>query len=340
MKQIYTLLFGLMAISAAAQQPAWLGTDVGDGIVYTEYQMFDHGVVSSYRVMAQNTVADTSLEWNFITAAGDYSINWRPYNVGEVYSGYNMIIDPSIETASARYNSGFGGQPCSLAGVQAGYYYTFVIENNELADNRMCINETDFDPVAMDTVYHSPELPTATDMVTFTVELDGSMMPSVGEHVFIRYSIDGFATSEFAEITNFSNGVGTVTVPAFAADTTVSYYALSTAVATPDPATIDFFTLYFGNNVNQNYSFTVQAITSIEEKENAISIIAQPGQVKVSGISNQAKIVILDIEGKVVLSDRINGASGVVSTTGLSAGAYFVSVVEGDSRITEKVIIK
>ncbi|MFT5279762.1 MAG: hypothetical protein ACI9P8_001401, partial [Bacteroidia bacterium] len=274
-------------------------------------------------------------EWNFITAAADYSINWRPYNTGEVYGPFNTIVDPTVDEASARYNTAFGGQPCAMTGIQAGFFYTFVIENNETADNRMCINETAFDPVMMDTIYHGPEIPTASDAVTFTVELDGSMMPSVGEHVFIRYSIDGFANSEFAEITNFSAGLGTVTVPAFESDTTVTYYALSTAEEVPDVATIDYYTLFFGNNVNQNYQFTVSSITSIQQEKSKTQVLVDSDQIRISGLERATKVLILDMNGKIVHQDVHQGYA-VISFTELSRGTYILNI---EGSINQKFII-
>lgn len=338
MKHIFTLAFIVASIGAFAQQPSYVGTDVADGVIYTEYALLDHGVVSSYRIMAQNTVSDTSLEWNFIAAAGDYSLNWRPYNTGEVYSGFNAIIDPATDPASARYNSGFGGQPCAVASVQAGMYYTFIVENNELADNRMNIVETDFDPVVMDTVYHSPEMPTSSEMVTFTVELDGSMMPSVGEHIFIRYSIDGFATSSFAEITNFAAGVGSVQVPAFAEDTTVTYYALSTNQAAPDAATIDFWTLYFGNNANQNYSFTVPIVTGIEENDDSELIISD-NRISISNGPSNGQLELFDITGKRVSTTSFN--SRMTMDIDLTSGLYVARILNGPELIsTRKFVLK
>jgi hypothetical protein len=325
MKHLFAVLIAFSSIASFAQQPSWLGTNVGDGIIYSEYQMFDHGVVSSFRTIAQNTVTDTSLEWNFITALGDYSINWRPYTTGQIYGPFNTIVDPSIDESSARYNTEFGGQPCAMANVQAGFYYTFVVQNNETSDNQMCINETAFDPVVMDTVYHGPVIPTENDMVTFTVELDGSLMPSVGEHIFIRYSIDGFANSQFAEITNFSDGIGTVTVPAFSPDTTVTYYALSTAATAPDAATIDYFTLYFGNNVNQNYEFTVSSITAIEKEQSELQVLFSTDHLQVTGIEKATSVLVLDINGKLVIQDVLTGNS-IIPFAGLSKAAYILKV--------------
>ncbi len=340
MKHLFTLCILAFSIAALAQQPAYVGTDIGDGITYSEYGLLDHGLVSSYRVMAQNTVADSSLEWNFMIGAGDYSTNWRPYSPGEVYTSFNMLVDPTIETASARYNTASGGQPCVLAGVQAGMYYTFIVENNEIEDNRMNIVETTFDPVVIDTVYHSPVPVTENDVVTITVELDGSMMPSVGEHVFIRYTFDGWQTSDFGEVTNFAGGVGTWTaggtVPA---DTTVEYYALSTTEAVPDDATIDYWTLFFGNNLNQNYSYVVQAITGIEEESNSPSLIITDNSLSINNGPANGQLELFDITGKKLSSLAFNGTAAM--ELDLTSGIYIARVLDGNELVsTKKFVLK
>ena len=43
--------------------------------------------------------------------------------------------------------------------MQAGYYYTAIVQNGGV-NNLMSIVETDFEPVAIDTIIVSPEIPT------------------------------------------------------------------------------------------------------------------------------------------------------------------------------------
>ena len=191
----------------------------------------------------------------------------------------------------------------------------------------------------MDTVFHTPENPTSSDMVTFTVDLDGSMTSSAGEHVFIRYSIDGFATSSFAEITNFTGGTGTVQVPSFAEDTTVTYYALSTNQSAPDAATIDFWTLYFGNNANQNYGFTVPVITGIEDDLQVAEMIVSDHRLMIENGPENGQIELFDITGKRLSSSAFNGR--MMMDLELTSGIYIARILSGNELVsTRKFVLK
>lgn len=329
MKKLYTLLFSIVAVSASAQMPTMFGTDAEDGQIYQEYTLIDHGAVSSVRFMAQNAIAEGDAEWNFFT--GNYDPTWRPYLADDTLSGYNAVIDPSVESASARFNSAAGlgtGQPGRMPAVQAGYYYTAIIQNGT-GDNFMSIVETDFAPVAIDTIIVSPENPTVQDDILITVQLDQAMMLSPGEHVFIRASVDGYATSFFFEITNFTNGVGTYTVPAgtVPAGTTVSHYGLVTNQSTPDATTIDYFTLFFENLGGTNYEFTVSGTTvGVEDAVLEYGITQANGQISVKNTADLKTIELISIDGKVVANTSVVGNSSTLNVANLRSGIYVLNL--------------
>jgi hypothetical protein len=203
----------------------------------------------------------------------------------------------------------------------------------------MNIIETDFDPVVMDTIFHSPENPTSSEMVTFTVVLDGALDISANEHVFIRYSIDGFATSSFAEIASFTAGLGTVTVPAFPEDSTITYYALSTDQAVPMHEDIDFWTLYFGNNANQNYSFTIPIVTGIDDDEFDADLIIGDSRLTINNGPVNGQIELYDITGKQLSSTSFNGKLSM--DLELTAGIYVARILDGNELVsTRKFVLK
>ena len=107
MKTLFTFCLGLLTASVMAQVPTNFGSDAEDGITYQNYNLIDHGAVSSVRFMAQNAITEGVAKWEFYT--GDYMDNWRPYTADDTLSSFDMMIDPSLETASARYNSNYGG---------------------------------------------------------------------------------------------------------------------------------------------------------------------------------------------------------------------------------------
>lgn len=326
MKKLSTLFFSLLTVAAVAQVPTNFGSNAEDGILYQTYNLIDHGTVSSVRFQAQNAIAEGDGTWEFYT--GDYMNNWRPYTADDTLSGFDAIIDPSAETASARYNSNYGGETGKLPAVQAGYYYTAIVQTGA-GDNFMSIIETDFSPVAIDTIIVSPENPTVQDNITITVQLDGAMMLSQGEHVFIRASADGYVSSFFFEITNFSNGVGTYTVPAgtIPAGTTINHYGLVTEESVPDAATIDYFTLFFANNGGNNFEFTVSAVTGIEDVEAEYGIIQSNKSIAVRNTDGIQTIELISIDGKLAANTAVTGGSTSISTEGLAKGVYVLNLI-------------
>ena len=328
----------LIATTGFAQVPTNLGTNAEDGILYQTYNLIDHGAVSSVRFQAQNAIAEGDGNWEFYT--GDYMNNWRPYAADDTLSGFNMMIDPSLETASARYNSNYGGATGKLPAIQAGYYYTAIVQTGT-GDNFMSIVETDFAPVAIDTIIVSPENPTVADNITITVELDGAMMLSPGEHVFIRASVDGYVNSFFFEITNFSNGVGTYTVPAgtVPAGTTVSHYGLVTNQAVPDAATIDYFTLFFENLGGANYEFTVSAVTGVEDVKAEYGIIQNNNTITVKNTNGVQAIELISIDGKRVASTSVVGGATSIQTENLPSGIYILNLIGRDDAQSVKLYV-
>lgn len=339
MKKLYTIFIGLMTVSAVAQVPTNFGSNAEDGIIYQTYNLIDHGVVSSVRFQAQNSIPEGQGTWEFYT--GNYNPVWRPYLPDDTLSGFDAIIDPSIETASARFNTNPpGGATGLLPAIQAGYYYTAIVQTGT-GDNFMSIVETDFAPVAIDTIIVSPENPTVADNITVTVELDGAMMLSPGEHVFIRASVDGYVNSFFFEITNFTNGVGTYTVPAgtILAGTTVSHYGLVTNQAFPDAATIDYFTLFFENLGGANYEFTVSAVTGVEDVKAEYGIIQNNNTITVKNTDGVQAIELISIDGKRVASTSVAGGATSIQTENLPSGIYILNLIGRDDAQSVKLYV-
>lgn len=338
MKTIYTLVLVLVAGTAFSQVPTNFGSNAEDGFTFVGYNLIDHGVVSSVRFMAQNSMTEGDATWEFY--AGDFLNNWRPYTPDDTLSGYNAIIDPAVETASARYNSNNGGSTGKLPAVQAGYYYTVIVQDGT-GDNLMSIIETDFSPVILDDVTHSPADPLETDGITITVDLNSSLVLSPGEHVFVRASVDGWATSSFTEVTNFSNGVGSIFIPGgtIPAGVTVDYYALVTAESAPVHETIDYFTLFFGNNGGTNYSFTVSSVIGIEDMITEYGITQSQKVITVNNTQDITTLELVSLDGKVVVTQQVNSATANLSTSELSKGVYILNLRGSINNSSTKLLV-
>lgn len=225
-------------------QPANLFANFG--VTWNDYTLSDRNSTLGITVQSLNAGTGACL---FNTAAGNYDPKW----CGST-SDYNRILNTKLDGAAFYYST--GGWDHDLAfPIQANYYYTFIISKSSSTNNDMSIIETSFNPVTITNVTQSPVTVNPTQPVNVTVTVSGPL--GSGEHVFVRYSDNSWVTSSFFEITSFVSNQGTVTIPGKTVGTVVSYYAFSTNQATPDGATVDYFTININNNSNLNYSYTV-----------------------------------------------------------------------------------
>lgn len=257
--------FVLQAVCFA--QPTVLGTQLVNG-GYATYNLTAVSGFKQVRILALNNGVASSLNWEFLrgsVGAEDYSVNWRPYTAGQTLPGYNTFIDPAAAAASARYNTGFGGQSGLLPAVTAGSYYTFNITNNAAANNNMSVLETTYNPETITSVTQSPA--TVGGAVSPTITITTSAAPQA--NVYVRYSTDNFVTSNLVQA-SFVGATGTAVIPAQAAGLTVRYYVYNSpetsAQITADVSSYgqiahDMATLNLNNNAGANYSYLVLPVT-------------------------------------------------------------------------------
>lgn len=249
-----------------AQVPTNLGTTIfSNSGAYTTYSLTQVGGFKQYRSTATNNGAASTRQWEFYsTTTANYYYNWRPYNAGLTLANFNQVIDPTTDAASARYNSNYGGATGLLPAVTSGRTYTFNIANstgnagtsgNSGYGNLMAVLETAYTPRTI-TAVSNPGGQAQGQISTITATPSGTL--STGEYLWLRYSVDNFATSSTVLMTG-SGTTYTADIPAQALGATVKYYVLSAPVNTGvTHTTADMLTLNLLNNSNNNYSFQVQ----------------------------------------------------------------------------------
>ncbi len=196
-----------------------------------------------------------TMQFLFNPAAGDWTAKWCGSNA----PNYDRNVNQKY-TGGAFYCSGCGWAENLRCPVQTNYYYTLIIGKNASSNNDMSVLETSYNPIDIVSVTQSPASNvSSSEFVTVTLTLSG--VKNANEHIYVRYTTDSWVTSSCIEITSFVSNQGTATIPAQAAGTTVSYYALSSIDDTPNAADIDYLTLRLNNNNNANYSYKVGEIT-------------------------------------------------------------------------------
>ncbi len=258
MKNMYTLnlritislvlIFGSILSFA---QPSRLEGNFGAG--WSNYDLIDRGVVKAVALQASATNFNATFLFN--NANGNYDPQWTGSNTPHVY----RPVDSLLSGQAFYYSSGGWNQNLETS-IESGKYYTFIIYGLDPAstsNRNMSILQTTFLPVSINAVTQNPATP-VTGGETVDVTLTLSMAKNADEKVFLRYTTDSWATSNFIEITSFDGShQGIATIPAQINGTNVQYYALTTTRSNPDESTIDYYSLNINNNNNINYEYDV-----------------------------------------------------------------------------------
>ncbi len=135
-------------------------------------------------------------------------------------------------------------------------YYSVSWIDSGYAGTSFVMMATSAVPVTIPTV---AQFPKAAHVGTgaVTVNVTTSAAPAPEEIVYVRYSTDGWVTSNLA-LVSFVGANGTASIPGQVAGTTVSYYVFSTTVGSPS-SNYDVVTLNANTNSNANYTYTTSA---------------------------------------------------------------------------------
>jgi GH15 family glucan-1,4-alpha-glucosidase len=139
-----------------------------------------------------------------------------------------------------------------------GLYYSFRTLNPPANSSAvLAVLKTSARPVTVTRSSQSPVVPRTNDTVAVYIALGASKSPE--EHIFVRWTTNGFAMAAFVE----ASGSGTsfsATIPPMPNATTVIYYVLSSTV-TPagglNGGNADALTLNLDSNSGSNYSYSV-----------------------------------------------------------------------------------
>lgn len=262
---VCALVCGSLAFGQATQ----LGTQTVNG-AYTSYGLTDLGIFRQARVQAASSAAAGTRNWEFYEAPFDYDPAWRPYTGGLTLTSFNQTIPPVGGTASALFNTGFGGSAGLMPAITAGRYYTFNVTEYSTpgtpANEYMGVLETSYNPVSITSVTQTPGAGAVYPEASVYVTVTTSAAPGAGEYVYVRYSTTfNFVTSTLLTVT-MTGTTGTVEIPCQTAGTTIYYYAYTSnrtsAAILADAGTYgqvahDMSTLSLNNNGGPNYSYTV-----------------------------------------------------------------------------------
>lgn len=141
--------------------------------------------------------------------------------------------------------------------VANGNYYSFRVIDPPTATATIGVLKTSARPVTVTRASQIPVAPRTNDTVTVNITLGAAKSPE--ERIFVRWTTNNFATSHYVEASGSGTSYSAV-IPALPAGVTNRYYVLSTTVASPSDATIDYLTLNLDSNAGNNYSYVPSAM--------------------------------------------------------------------------------
>ena len=162
----------------------------------------------------------------------------------------------------------FGAGTNNSITLTNGMWYTVNFADSGYKSTNAVFMETSAQPVTITNV--SDNYSGAGNDVLVNITLSGAK--STEEHVFIRYTTDGWATSSFIEAT----GSGTdysATIPGSDINGTAdnSYYVMTTTFSSPTSDEADMETINLNNNSGTNYALPVE-LTSFTALTNAKAV--------------------------------------------------------------------
>ncbi|MDP6908079.1 MAG: T9SS type A sorting domain-containing protein, partial [Flavobacteriales bacterium] len=108
---------------------------------------------------------------------------------------------------------------------------------------------------------------------------------------------------------------------------------------TPAHTTIDFHTLYFGNNDGSNYSMTVSPAVGIEDPVVDYGIVRTSETITVGNTDRLKAIELISIDGKIVNSVATKGFSERLDVSSLPTGVYVLRLIGNDLSSSIKLSI-
>ncbi len=209
-------------------------------------------LVSDLSSIYQTKFNVASSSGNFVEGTYEFAFTSGPstnYWSNKWVDVVNVNIN-SIQTYT--YNNSGGGSNNSIT-LSNNKWYTMNFENTGYADTRAIFMETSSEPAEITSVSRSPQMPTATDDVDITVEINQTK--ATDENFYVRYTNNNWTSSNLLAV-NFTGTTGTATIPTLAENTEVKYYIFSTVKNNPTQD-FDLLTINYDKNGGDFYTYTV-----------------------------------------------------------------------------------
>jgi hypothetical protein len=181
------------------------------------------------------------------------------YSSGPAPSGYwNNSWGAASFSLNTLQSTTFGAAGNNSITLTNGKWYTMNWIDIGYTTTQAIFMETSAQPITVSGIAQSPTNGSVTSNDNVTLTVTASAAPSPEELVYIRYSTNGFTSSNLATVT-FVGSTGTATIPAQTAGSVVSYYLFTTTVNNPSVNDADRVAIHQHRNGAANYTYNVNS---------------------------------------------------------------------------------
>ncbi|MCI7034640.1 MAG: T9SS type A sorting domain-containing protein, partial [Bacteroidales bacterium] len=125
----------------------------------------------------------------------------------------------------------------------------------------------------------------------------------------------------------------TATISGLTPETEYEYKAF----ATTESGTVEGNVVLFTTLANSGLNSAEGAVATMTVYPNPAS---ERATISVSGVESGAKIVVSDMQGRIILTDTMAADTYELSVENLASGVYYIRVIDGASIHTQKLIVK
>jgi hypothetical protein len=189
-----------------------------------------------------------------------------------------------------------------------------------------------FTTTAAPVVIVAPEVVTlaASEITNASATLNATVTAGSEEITAQGFMYKATAAADWTTIAATGENM-TATVEGLEAEMAYEYKAFATTESGTVEGEVMSFTTLAGLNDATAVSIIANVYPNPAEDKATISV---------SGLMNAAKIVVSDMQGRILLSDDMNESTYELNTSNYASGVYYIRIISGNTVNTQKLIVK
>ena len=270
--------------------------------------------------LAATSVTHNSATLNGTITAGSETISAQGFMYKATAAADWTTVSATSETMSATING--------LTAETAYEYKAFATTESGTIEGEVMSFTTTIAPIVAPTVTTLE----ATEVTHESATLNGTVAAGSEEISAQGFMYKAAAAAEWTSVSATGETMS-ATINGLTAETSYEYKAFATTAS----GTVEGEVMTFTTLANSGLNSAEGAVATMTVYPNPAS---ERAIIAVSGLENGAKIVVSDMQGRIILSDDMTSETYELSVANMTSGVYYIRVIDGVSIHTQKLIVE